>query len=172
MFHHFSPFVTVFLLVLSVICMLAYRRLCLIIYCATCCPINLAGMWANSLKADDYQGTKNISFVWYLEPYYFFIPTKKWETMGVFDLRNGMVHLLLTHFFVWFVEWNELISHCIAHKLIISINMRCHPTKIHGMDSWCSTILDEVIPQTKHPRHGEGYWKFAACSFCTHGSRL
>lgn len=75
-------------------------------------------------------------------------------------------------FFFWFVEWNELISHCIAHKLIISINMRCHPTKIHGMDSWCSTILDEVIPQTKHPRHGEGYWKFAACSFCTHGPRL
>ena len=100
----------------------------------------------------------------------FLFPLKS-ETMGVFDLRNGM-SIFFSLIFFWFVEWNELISHCIAHKLIISINMRCHPTKIHGMDSWCSTILDEVIPQTKHPRHGEGYLKFAACSFCTHGSRL
>jgi len=102
-----------FLLVLSVICMLAYRRLCLIIYCATCCPINLAGMWANSLKADDYQGTKNISFVWYLEPYYFFIPTKKWETMGVFDLRNGMsIFFSLIFFLVCGMEWVDPSLHC------------------------------------------------------------
>jgi hypothetical protein len=31
---------------------------------------------------------------------------------GVFGLRNEIVHHLLTsHFFVWFVEWSELIYH-------------------------------------------------------------
>jgi hypothetical protein len=31
---------------------------------------------------------------------------------GVFGLRNDVVHHLLTpHFFVWFVEWSELIHH-------------------------------------------------------------
>jgi hypothetical protein len=44
----------------------------------------------------------------------------------VFGSRNGIVHHLLTpHFFVWFVEWNELIHHhYISHKLITSNNMR------------------------------------------------
>jgi hypothetical protein len=33
-------------------------------------------------------------------------------TNRVFDLRNELVHHLITpHFFVWFVEWNELIHH-------------------------------------------------------------
>jgi len=46
--------------------------------------------------------------------------------MGVFGLRNEVIHLLLTpHFCIWFVEWNELIyHHLIPHKLIISICMR------------------------------------------------
>lgn len=58
MFHHIAPFVTFYLLAPFVICILAYSRLYLIIYCATFYLINLAGMWANSLKADDYQGAK------------------------------------------------------------------------------------------------------------------
>jgi hypothetical protein len=34
------------------------------------------------------------------------------NTNGVFGLRNDVVHRLLTpHFFVWFVEWSELIHH-------------------------------------------------------------
>jgi hypothetical protein len=34
------------------------------------------------------------------------------ETNGVFGLKNYIVHHLLTpHFFVWFVEWSELIHH-------------------------------------------------------------
>jgi hypothetical protein len=33
-------------------------------------------------------------------------------TYRVFGLRVELVHYLLTpHFFVWFVEWNELIHH-------------------------------------------------------------
>lgn len=59
----FSPLLFLFLLFyLSCIYMyiLVYRRIChIIIYHATFNPINLAGMWANSLKADDYQGTKS-----------------------------------------------------------------------------------------------------------------
>jgi hypothetical protein len=36
----------------------------------------------------------------------------KWLVCGVFGLRNYIVHHLLTpHFFVWFVEWSELIHH-------------------------------------------------------------
>jgi hypothetical protein len=32
--------------------------------------------------------------------------------MVVFGLRNKIVHCLLSsHFFIWFVEWNELIYH-------------------------------------------------------------
>jgi hypothetical protein len=35
---------------------------------------------------------------------------------GVFGLRNDVVHHLLTpHFFVWFVEWSELIHHHLIH---------------------------------------------------------
>jgi hypothetical protein len=35
-----------------------------------------------------------------------------WFSYGVFGLRNDTVHHLLTlHFFVWFVEWSELIHH-------------------------------------------------------------
>ena len=52
-------FVTSFLVVLPFMYILVYRRLChIIIYRATFYPINLAVMRANSLKADDYQGTK------------------------------------------------------------------------------------------------------------------
>jgi hypothetical protein len=32
-------------------------------------------------------------------------------TYGVFGLRNDIVHHLLTRFFIWFVEWSELIHH-------------------------------------------------------------
>lgn len=43
----------------------------------------------------------------------------------MFDLRNGVVHCLLTHFFVWFVERNGLIHHHLtSHKLIVSIITR------------------------------------------------
>jgi transposase InsO family protein len=42
-------------------------------------------------------------------------PRGKWPDElinGVFGLRNDIVHHLLTpHFFVWFVEWSELIHH-------------------------------------------------------------
>jgi hypothetical protein len=34
----------------------------------------------------------------------------------MFGLRNKLVHHLLTsHFFVWFVKWNELIHHHLIH---------------------------------------------------------
>jgi hypothetical protein len=55
-------------------------------------------------------------------------------TYNMFGLMNKVVHHLLTpHFLVWFVKWNELISHhFIPHRLIISNNMMNEfiPTKI------------------------------------------
>jgi hypothetical protein len=37
---------------------------------------------------------------------------------SVFGLRNEVIYLLLTpHFFIWFVEYNELIYH---HLFLIS----------------------------------------------------
>jgi hypothetical protein len=42
----------------------------------------------------------------------YIIPQTKHSINTVFGLRNELVHPLLTpHFFVWFVEWNELIHH-------------------------------------------------------------
>jgi hypothetical protein len=35
---------------------------------------------------------------------------------GVFGLRNVVHHLLSPHFFVWFVEWSELIYHHLIHN--------------------------------------------------------
>jgi hypothetical protein len=55
--------------------------------------------------------------------------TKIWSkfdecSMGVFGLRNEIVHNLLTFHFFLFVEWNELIYHYfIPHKLITSNNV-------------------------------------------------
>ena len=48
---------------------------------------------------------------------------------GCFGLRNGVVHvhhLLASHFFVWFVEWNGwmIYHHIIPHKLMINMSMR------------------------------------------------
>jgi hypothetical protein len=32
--------------------------------------------------------------------------------LGVFDLKNGVIHHLPTpHFFIWFMEWDGLINH-------------------------------------------------------------
>jgi hypothetical protein len=44
---------------------------------------------------------------------------------SVFGSRNGTIHHLLTHFLVWFIEWNELMHHCfVSHWLMISNNTR------------------------------------------------
>jgi hypothetical protein len=48
------------------------------------------------------------------------------DLYSVFGLRNEVIHLFLTsHFFIWFMEYNELIHHhLIPRKLIISTYMR------------------------------------------------
>ena len=61
---------------------------------------------------------------------------------GVFGLRNELVHhLLIPHFFVWFVEWNRLMHHhLIPHKLRISTSVSLWGMKsfhqIWGMKSF------------------------------------
>lgn len=54
---------------------------------------------------------------------------------GVFDLRIGVVHHLLTYIFVGFVQYNgSILQHIISHKLIISTSTRNgDSTKINGM---------------------------------------
>jgi hypothetical protein len=75
-------------------------------------------------------------------------------TYKLFGLRNDLVHRLLTpHFFVWFVEWIELIHHrLIPYSYLVSTNMRnevIQPNLRNG-SMMHHYILDEMIPQTKH----------------------
>jgi hypothetical protein len=76
------------------------------------------------------------------------------ETNKLFGLRNDLVHRLLTpHFFVWFVEWIELIHHhLIPYSYLVSTNMRNEviPPNLRNGPMMHHYILDEVIPQTKH----------------------
>jgi hypothetical protein len=78
------------------------------------------------------------------------------NTNKLFGLRNDLVHRLLTpHFFVWFVEWIELIHHhLIPYSYLVSTNMRngVIPPNLRNGPMMHHHILDEVIPQTKHPR--------------------
>jgi hypothetical protein len=73
----------------------------------------------------------------------------------LFGLRNDLVHRLLTlHFFVWFVEWIELIHHhLIPYSYLVSTNIRHEviPPNLSNKPMMHHHILDEVIPQTKHP---------------------
>jgi hypothetical protein len=73
----------------------------------------------------------------------------------LFGLRNDLVHRLLTpHFFVWFVEWIELIHHhLIPYSYLVSTNIRNEviPPNLRNRSMMQHYILDEVIPQTKHP---------------------
>jgi hypothetical protein len=73
----------------------------------------------------------------------------------LFGLRNDLVHRLLTpHFFVWFVEWIKLIHHhLIPYSYLVSTNMRNEviPSNLRNGPMMHHHILDEVIPQTKHP---------------------
>jgi hypothetical protein len=73
----------------------------------------------------------------------------------LFGLRNDLVHHLLTlYFFVWFVEWIELIHHhLIPYSYLVSSNMRIEiiPPNLRNGPMMHHHILDEVIPQTKHP---------------------
>jgi hypothetical protein len=73
----------------------------------------------------------------------------------VFGLRNELVHHLLTlHFFVWFMEWIELIHHhLIPYSYLVSTNVRNEviPPNLRNEYMMHHHILDEVIPQTKHP---------------------
>jgi hypothetical protein len=77
------------------------------------------------------------------------------NTNKLFGLRNDLVHRLLTpHFFVWFVEWIELIHHhLIPYSYLVSTNMRNEdiPPNLRNEPMMHHHILDEVIPQTKHP---------------------
>jgi hypothetical protein len=70
-------------------------------------------------------------------------------------LRNDLILRLLTpHFFVWFVEWIELIHHhLIPYSYLVSTNMRNEviPPNLRNEPMIHHHILDEVIPQTKHP---------------------
>jgi hypothetical protein len=85
------------------------------------------------------------------------------EQLGIsklFGLRNDLVHRLLTpHFFIWFVEWIELIHHhLIPYSYLVSTNMRhkvISPNLSNG-PMMHHHILDEVIPQTKQPHHEFG----------------
>ena len=74
---------------------------------------------------------------------------------GVFGLRIGVVHHLLTYIFVGFVQYNgSILQHIISHKLIISTSTRnCDSTKINGMKPQCSDAPTQLawVPQTKHP---------------------
>jgi hypothetical protein len=73
----------------------------------------------------------------------------------LFGLRNDLIHRLLTpHFFVWFVEWIELIHHhLISYSYLVSTNMRHEviPPNLRNGPMMHHHILNEVIPQTKHP---------------------
>jgi hypothetical protein len=72
----------------------------------------------------------------------------------MFDLRNGVVHHLLTHFFVWFVEQNGLIPHHLtSRKLIISITTRngVIPPNFMGSIHDAPPHVGWVVPQTKWP---------------------
>ena len=65
------------------------------------------------------------------------------------------IFLLTPHFFIWFVEWNELIhKHLIPHKLIISICMRngLIPPKLMGWthDASPHEAWDDSTNQTHH----------------------
>jgi hypothetical protein len=74
----------------------------------------------------------------------------------VFCLRNKLVHHLLTpHFFVWFVEWNELINyHLVPHSYLVIANIRnvVIPPNLRNRFLMHHLILDGVTTQTKHPR--------------------
>ena len=79
---------------------------------------------------------------------------RKKGTYGVFGLRNE-VHLR-TDIFVWF--WNEIswsITMFPSQSFMVSLIMRNGfiPLKFMGWDGpmMDHSILDEVIPQTKHP---------------------
>jgi hypothetical protein len=76
-------------------------------------------------------------------------------TFRVFGLRIDIVHHLLTpHFFVWFVEWSELIHHhLIPHSKLFSTNMwnEVIPPNLRNGPMMHHFILDRVIHQTKHP---------------------
>jgi hypothetical protein len=73
----------------------------------------------------------------------------------LFGLRNNLIHRLLTpHFFVWFVEWIELIHHhLIPYSYLVSTNMRNEviPPNLRNELMMHHYNLDEMIPQTKHP---------------------
>jgi hypothetical protein len=83
-----------------------------------------------------------------------FILNSSFELYKLFGLRNDLVHRLLTpHFFVWFVEWIELIHHhLIPYSYLVSTNMRNEviPPNLRNGPMMHHYILDEMIPQTKH----------------------
>jgi hypothetical protein len=80
--------------------------------------------------------------------------TVREDTYKLFGLRNDLVHRLLTpHFFVWFMEWIELIHHqLIPCSYLVSTNMRNEviPPNSRNIPMMHHYILDEVISQTKH----------------------
>jgi hypothetical protein len=75
---------------------------------------------------------------------------------NVFGLRNVIVsHLLIPHFIVWFVEWDELIyHHFIPYRLTISNNTRDEfiPPNLWNGLMMQHLISNKSILQTKHPR--------------------
>jgi hypothetical protein len=84
-----------------------------------------------------------------------------------------MIHRLLTpHFFVWFVQWIELIHHhLILYSYLVNTNMRNKviPPNLRNELMMHHHILAEVISQTKHPLvhralHG--------CDVCRHPSGI
>jgi hypothetical protein len=76
-------------------------------------------------------------------------------------LRNNLVHRLLTpQFFVWFAEWIELIHHhLIPYNYLVSTNTRNEviTPNLRNEPMMHHHILDEVIPQTKHPLYDYMY---------------
>jgi len=81
------------------------------------------------------------------------------------------VHHILTHLFVWFVEWNGLIHHSlIPHKLVISIGMGDGViAPIHGMESWCTTSYyggDSWNQTSDVPCHCLQQWNWPCVKQC------
>jgi hypothetical protein len=90
----------------------------------------------------------------------------------LFGVTNNLVYRLLTPHFYWFVEYIELIHHhLISYSYLVSTNMRNKviPPNLKNGPMIHHHILDEVIPQIKHPI----YRPRAAADFSTtHSGRM
>jgi hypothetical protein len=113
----------------------------------------------------DYYNNSVVRIFFYAIPLYvpcngvvlrslFSLITKDTIAAAEAKVRNELVHHLLTpHFFIWFVEWIELIHHHpIPYSYLVSTNVRNEviPPNLRNGYMMHHHILDGVIPQTKH----------------------